>query len=97
MIVLSTSMDPEWLDAIFAAGAAGAISKATHPAALATLVRETIDGHVVHVYKSSGGVAHRPSGRGGRRAVSADLARARGAAARRRAEQPTARSPRSSG
>src|ERR1700729_3417446 len=54
VIVLSTSMDPDWLDAIFAAGAAGAISKATHPAALATLVRETIDGHVVHVYKSNG-------------------------------------------
>ena len=53
VIVLSTSMDPDWLDAIFAAGAAGAISKATHPAALATLVRETVDGHVVHVYKSS--------------------------------------------
>ncbi|MBV9801667.1 MAG: response regulator transcription factor [Solirubrobacterales bacterium] len=46
-------MDPDWLDAVFAAGAVGAISKATHPAALATLVRETIDGHVVHVYKSS--------------------------------------------
>ena len=54
VIVLSTSMDPAWLDAIFDAGAAGAISKATHPAALATLVRETIDGHVVHVYPSSG-------------------------------------------
>jgi DNA-binding NarL/FixJ family response regulator len=54
VIALSTSMDPEWLDAIFAAGATGAISKATHPAALATLVRETIDGHVVHVYKRSG-------------------------------------------
>jgi DNA-binding NarL/FixJ family response regulator len=54
VIVLATSMDPDWLDAIFAAGAAGAISKATHPAALATLVRETIDGHVVHVYKSAG-------------------------------------------
>ena len=54
VIVLSTSMDPDWLDAIFAAGAAGAISKATHPAALATLVRETMDGHVMHVYKSSG-------------------------------------------
>ncbi len=62
VIVLSTSMDPEWLDAIFAAGAAGAISKATHPAALATLVRETIDGHVVHVYKSSGAArAARPA------------------------------------
>jgi DNA-binding NarL/FixJ family response regulator len=54
VIVLSTSMDPAWLDAIFAAGAAGAISKATHPAVLATLVRETIEGHVVHVHKSSG-------------------------------------------
>jgi DNA-binding NarL/FixJ family response regulator len=54
VIVLATSMDPDWLDAIFAAGAAGAISKATHPAALATLVRETIDGHVVHVHRSSG-------------------------------------------
>jgi len=54
VIVLSTSMEPDWLDAMFAAGAAGVISKATHPAALATLVRETIDGHVVHVYKSSG-------------------------------------------
>jgi DNA-binding NarL/FixJ family response regulator len=54
VIVLSTSMEPDWLDAIFSAGATGAISKATHPAALATLVRETIDGHVVHVYKSAG-------------------------------------------
>jgi DNA-binding NarL/FixJ family response regulator len=53
VIVLSTSMDSDWLDAIFAAGATGAISKATHPAALATLVRETVDGHVVHVYKSA--------------------------------------------
>lgn len=54
VIVLTTSMDSEWLDAIFEAGAAGAISKATHPAALATLVRETIDGHFVHLYKRSG-------------------------------------------
>jgi len=60
VIVLSTTMDPEWLDAVFAAGAAGAISKATHPAALATLVRETVDGHVVHVYKS-GSRAARPT------------------------------------
>ena len=51
VIVLTTSMDSSWLNSIFDAGAAGAISKATHPAALATLVRETIDGHVVHVYK----------------------------------------------
>ena len=62
MIVLTTSMEPAWLDAIFDAGAAGAISKATHPAALATLVRETIEGHVVHVYKSTGAArASRPA------------------------------------
>jgi DNA-binding NarL/FixJ family response regulator len=53
VIVLTTSMEPAWLDAIFDAGAAGAISKATHPAALATLVRETLEGNVVHAYKSS--------------------------------------------
>jgi DNA-binding NarL/FixJ family response regulator len=53
VIVLTVSMDPDWLDAIFAAGAAGAISKATHPAALATLVRETVNGNVLHAYKSA--------------------------------------------
>jgi DNA-binding NarL/FixJ family response regulator len=54
VIVLTMSMEPEWLDAIFDAGAIGTISKATHPAALATLVRETVDGNVIHVYKGSG-------------------------------------------
>ena len=83
VIVLATTMDPDWLDAIFAAGAAGAISKATHPAALATLVRETVEGHVVLVYESSG-VAH-PARRGhrGGRADPAHLAGARGPPARR--------------
>jgi DNA-binding NarL/FixJ family response regulator len=52
VIVLATKMDrdDEWLDAIFEAGADGAISKEAHPTALATLIRETADGHVVHVY-----------------------------------------------
>ena len=54
VIVLTMSMEPDWLDEIFAAGAVGAISKATHPTALATIVRETLNGHIVHVYKSSG-------------------------------------------
>lgn len=56
VIVLTMSMDPEWLDAIFDAGATGAISKTTHPVALATLVRETINGNVVHVYAHAGPV-----------------------------------------
>jgi DNA-binding NarL/FixJ family response regulator len=51
VIILTMEMDAEWLDAIFDAGAAGAISKATHPVALATLLRETINGHVVNIYK----------------------------------------------
>jgi DNA-binding NarL/FixJ family response regulator len=50
-IVLTLSMDADWLDAIFDAGATGAISKAAHPEALSTLVRETVSGHVVHLYR----------------------------------------------
>jgi len=46
VIVLSIQLDPEWLERIFAAGATGVISKATQPAALATLVRETLNGHI---------------------------------------------------
>ncbi len=60
VIVLTLAMDSPWLDDIFDAGAIGAISKATHPSALTTLVRETVNGHVVHASK-------RPSrGRGAR-------------------------------
>ncbi len=56
VIVLTTKMheDHEWLDAIFDAGAIGAISKETHPMALATLIRATVDGHVVHTYTRAG-------------------------------------------
>jgi DNA-binding NarL/FixJ family response regulator len=52
VIVLTSSMEPEWLDAIFAAGAMGAISKSTHPGAIATLVGETINGHVIQIHRS---------------------------------------------
>jgi DNA-binding NarL/FixJ family response regulator len=48
VIALSVRTDPEWLGEIFDAGATAAISKATHPAALVTLVRETLNGHVFH-------------------------------------------------
>lgn len=51
VIVLTLAMESSWLDDVFAAGAAGAISKATHPAALTTLLRETVNGNVVHVSK----------------------------------------------
>jgi DNA-binding NarL/FixJ family response regulator len=49
VLVLTVRMDPEWLDEVFDAGASGAISKAIQPVALSTLVRETLDGHVIHV------------------------------------------------
>jgi DNA-binding NarL/FixJ family response regulator len=49
MLVLTVRMDPEWLDQVFDAGASGAISKAIQPVALSTLVRETVDGHLIHV------------------------------------------------
>ncbi|MGO9958940.1 MAG: LuxR C-terminal-related transcriptional regulator [Solirubrobacteraceae bacterium] len=51
VIVLTLTMESDWLDDVFSAGAVGAISKATHPGALTTLVRETVNGHVVHVSK----------------------------------------------
>lgn len=61
VIVLTMSMDPGRLDSLFDAGASGAIAKATHPAALATLVRETIDGHIVHRYRSLESVGEAPA------------------------------------
>jgi DNA-binding NarL/FixJ family response regulator len=54
VIALSVQMEPEWLERSFAAGATAVISKATHPVALATLVRETVDGHIFHHSLASG-------------------------------------------
>lgn len=51
VLVLTLSAPSEWLDALFAAGAAGAVSKATQPAVLGTLIRETINGRVVNLHK----------------------------------------------
>jgi DNA-binding NarL/FixJ family response regulator len=48
VIILTLEMSPGWLERAFEAGAAGAISKATHPTALATLLRATLDGHILH-------------------------------------------------
>ncbi len=48
VILLSIYLDADWLERAFAAGATGVISKATHPVALATLVRETLNGHIFH-------------------------------------------------
>ena len=48
LLVLTLDLGPDWLSRAFNAGATAAISKSTQPLALATLVRETIDGHIVH-------------------------------------------------
>ncbi len=48
VIVLTLRMEGEWLERAFEAGANGAMSKAIHPSALATLVREAVSGHIVH-------------------------------------------------
>jgi DNA-binding NarL/FixJ family response regulator len=48
VIVLTVRMEGDWLRRALEAGASGAISKAVHPVALATLTRETLSGHIVH-------------------------------------------------
>jgi DNA-binding NarL/FixJ family response regulator len=49
-IVLTGSMEPEWLDAIFAAGARDL--QIDSSGAIATLVGESIDGNVIQVHRS---------------------------------------------
>lgn len=66
VIVLTLATDDEWLDKIFAAGAASAVSKATQPAALATLIRETVNGRVLNLHKPLGSPAARPPAQDGR-------------------------------
>ena len=48
VIVLTLDMRGDWLRRAFEAGADGAVSKSVRPAALATLVREAVHGHIVH-------------------------------------------------
>lgn len=56
VIVLTLSPESARLDEIFEAGASAAVSKATNPAALATLIRETLDGRVLNVHRPAGSV-----------------------------------------
>ena len=51
VVMLTLAPDPALLDAVFDAGATGAVSKASHPLALATLIRETVEGRVLNLYK----------------------------------------------
>jgi DNA-binding NarL/FixJ family response regulator len=47
-LLLTVQMDESTLDEIFDAGASAVLSKAVHPVALGTLLREVVQGHVVH-------------------------------------------------
>lgn len=56
VIVLTLSPESAQLDEMFEAGASAAVSKAAHPQALATLIRETLEGRVLHLHRSTGSV-----------------------------------------
>jgi DNA-binding NarL/FixJ family response regulator len=47
-LLLTMSMDEEWLDQAFEAGADAVLSKSVHPVAMGALLRETVRGNVVH-------------------------------------------------
>jgi len=53
VIVLTLSPESAPLDEMFNAGASAAVSKGTNPSALASLIRETLEGRLLHVYKSA--------------------------------------------
>jgi len=59
VIALTVSIEPDWLDEIFDAGATCAISKAAHPTALATLIRETLNGNIVQMWPRPNGASPR--------------------------------------
>jgi DNA-binding NarL/FixJ family response regulator len=61
VLVLTMIMDQGWLDAVFAAGAAGAIAKSTNPASLSMLLRETLNGHVLTVQPGGTASVQRPA------------------------------------
>jgi DNA-binding NarL/FixJ family response regulator len=60
VLILTMLMDQDWLDALFAAGASGAISKATNPAILSTLIRETVNDRLLNVHRPAPAPAQRP-------------------------------------
>jgi|tagenome__1003787_1003787.scaffolds.fasta_scaffold20739129_2 DNA-binding NarL/FixJ family response regulator len=47
-MLLTVRMEEEWLDEAFDAGAGAVVSKSVHPVALGTLLREIVQGTVVH-------------------------------------------------
>jgi DNA-binding NarL/FixJ family response regulator len=54
VIVLTLSPEAARLEKLFEAGASAAVSKATQPAALTTVIRETLEGRVLHFQTAPG-------------------------------------------
>lgn len=48
VLLLTLNMEQEWLGDAFEAGASSVVSKTVHPVALGTLLREIVNGNVVH-------------------------------------------------
>ncbi len=52
VLLLTLRMEDEWLEQVFQAGAEAVISKTVHSVALGTLLREVVQGNVVHRHRS---------------------------------------------
>jgi DNA-binding NarL/FixJ family response regulator len=52
-LLLTASMDDDWLAAAFDTGADAAISKTVHPVALGALLRETVRSNIVHRFRGA--------------------------------------------
>ncbi len=63
-VLLTVKMDGEWVQRALESGVVSAISKAISPGALATLLREALNGHIVHSPAAMRklGAASRPAG-----------------------------------
>lgn len=62
IVVLSVEMASDWLEYVFNAGATAIISKATQPVALATLLRETLNGHIYQKFAGAPSLDGRGTG-----------------------------------
>ena len=58
VVLLSGSLEAAAIEAAIAAGADAVISRSLHPATMGALLRETVDGNVVHASRPSARSAH---------------------------------------
>jgi DNA-binding NarL/FixJ family response regulator len=51
LLLLTTRMDPDWMNLVFEAGANAVLSKTMHPVSLGTMLREVVRGNVLHRFE----------------------------------------------